>query len=288
MKLLSDLIMKNTQEPLIKGKTKALWPTSRPGVVCVQSFDDITAGDGAKKDSFPGKAVMATETTCNVFELLAKKGIPVAFIERISDKQFLAPYCKMLPFEVVVRRKAVGSFLKRHPDVESGTVFGELLVEFFLKTNNQEWKGVQLGVDDPLMERVYTGDFRMWHLYHPGHPVNKERRPLMVINLFQVLHFSNKEASDIFSFMEDTARQTFCALELAWNDLGKELIDFKIEFGATSDDEWLVADVIDNDSWRLLDEEGSHLDKQVYRDGGALTEVARKYAHIAELSKRLR
>ena len=41
----------------------------------------------------------------------------------------------------------------------------------------------------------------------------------------------------------------------------------------------LSADVIDNDSWRVV-HDGDYIDKQSYRDGGALDEVRTKYEYV--------
>jgi putative ABC transport system substrate-binding protein len=57
---------------------------------------------------------------------------------------------------------------------------------------------------------------------------------------------------------------------------GGTLVDFKVEFGFDSNGHLLLANVIDNDSWRVI-ESGSYIDKQVYRDGGSLDDVAAKY-----------
>jgi len=47
----------------------------------------------------------------------------------------------------------------------------------------------------------------------------------------------------------------------------------------------LLADVIDNDSWRVIVGK-EHVDKQYYRDGGELDEVAARYRLAADLTSR--
>ena len=85
--------------------------------------------------------------------------------------------------------------------------------------------------------------------------------------------------------MRRIARQTFLVLEKAWQLQGGTLVDLKVEFGYDSRGRLLLADVIDNDSWRVI-EDGSYIDKQVYRDGGALDDVAAKYRRVAEITDR--
>src|SRR4030081_3595368 len=153
-----------------EGKTKRIHRIAgNPDLVTVMSKDDITAGDGAKHDVIPDKGRLATATTCNVFRLLKACGLPVAFEEQNSATSFLAPPCTMLPYEVVVRREAHGSALKRSPHYAKGQLFPKLLVEFYLKTKDKTWQGKPLVADDPLMQ--YEGGGAETRLFNPAKPI---------------------------------------------------------------------------------------------------------------------
>src|SRR5712675_2864724 len=154
-----------------EGKTKRIHRIAgNPDLVTVMSKDDITAGDGAKHDVIPGKGRLATATTCNVFRLLKACGLPVAFEEQNSATSFIAPPCTMLPYEVVVRREAHGSALKRSPHFAKGQLFPNLLVEFYLKTKDKNWKGKPLVADDPLMQ--YEDGGAQIKLFNPAKPIS--------------------------------------------------------------------------------------------------------------------
>ena len=266
-----------------EGKTKTIHRIAgNDELVALVAKDDITAGDGAKHDIISGKGALANRTTCNVFRLLKACGIPVAFEEQDSATSFIGQHCTMLPYEVVTRREAHGSYLKRHPQFAKGQLFPKLIVEFYLKTKGKSWKGKPLVADDPLMG--YTDGDKQIQLFNPAKPLQGQE-PFLVLADTDV--FDHKDEWKLFPDMRRIARQTFLALEKAWQLEGGTLVDLKVEFGLDRKGRLLLADVIDNDSWRVL-ENGAYIDKQVYRDGGALDTVVEKYRRVADITANFR
>src|SRR5476651_234446 len=264
-----------------EGKTKKIHAVKGSSdLATVVAKDDITAGDGAKHDIIPDKGRLATATTCNVFRLLKACGLPVAFVEQDSAISFVAPQCTMLPYEVVVRREAHGSYLKRNPHLAKGQLFPQTIVEFYLKTKDKNWKGKPLVADDPFMQ--FSDDAKEIKLFNPAKPLQGQQ-PFLVLSASEV--FSRADESKMFPEMRRIARKAFLVLEKAWQLEGGTLVDLKVEFGFDAKGGLLLADVIDNDSWRVL-ESGAYIDKQVYRDGGALDDVAAKYRHVADVTSR--
>ena len=62
----------------------------------------------------------------------------------------------------------------------------------------------------------------------------------------------------------------------------------KIEVGINQNKKIVIADVIDNDSWRIWSngDPKKQLDKQSFRDGEKLTEFQRKYVIATEYTKK--
>jgi len=134
-------------------------------------------------------------------------------------------------------------------------------------------------IDDPWIANPY--DIENWTLKHPKKP-EWEIPQLTTMNGLTIVK------PDQLKKIEELTRKTFLILEGAWNTLGYRLIDFKIEFGIDADDNLLIADVIDNDSWRLRTADWKELSKQNFRDGHPLAQVQEKYVRVAELTNQLR
>ena len=263
-------------ELLTEGKTKKVFATEKSGQVIIESKDDVTAGDGAKRDVITGKAALSNRTTSNAFRLLKVSGrLPVAFIQELNETSFLSERCDMIHYEVVVRREAHGSFLKRHPGIHKGHVFPRLLLEFFLKTSGKTWKGSDLPTDDPLIR--FESDHA--DLYLPNQPIHQQT-PFLSLDAFPLWN-----SPEDIERIGEIAIKAFLILEQAWRIVGRRLVDFKVEFGTNTENKLVLADVIDNDSWRVVDHE-RHLDKQLYRDGVDLNTVTTSYRLVANLTER--
>jgi len=287
---------------LAEGKTKIIWSVKgRSRLVIVESKNDITKNDDPSQTKvMVGKAELATSTTCAVFQLLKDAGIPVAFEKRLGPTEFLAPKVEMIPLEIIWRRYAVGSFLKRHPDLEifkggPPRRFHRAKFELFLKTTSGVIKskhGEQCGklpddletkrpIDDPFISNPNN---RVWNLKHPKRPEwDKNSNLGRDIPQYDILP-ENITVEKI----EMLLRQVGLVLEGAWAQLGCRFIDIKIEMGITPDGQLVVSDVIDADSWRLRDANWNELSKQLFRDKVDMDKIANTYALVARLVEQFR
>ena len=288
-------------QKIIEGKTKIVWEIKGDSQnVIIENKNDITAFDDPSfTKQFQSKAEYATTVTCRVFELLKKAGIPVAYNEQYSTNEFSVPKCTMIPLEVVERRFAVGSYLKRHPEFVQAENslphrFHKLIVEFFLKTtkgglNNAKGENILQGLDplkgeeDPYITNPLDSDWKLYHSKKPSWVEEADiQKTVKANNVFP------EYSPEMIKKIEEISRKTFLTLEGAWNTLGFRLIDMKIEFGIDLEGNLVVADVIDNDSWRLRDMDWKELSKEAFRQGEALDEVEKKYGYVASLVQNFR
>lgn len=263
-----------------EGKTKIVQDAGN-GEVLVRSKDDITAGDGAKHDVLEGKAAASTQTTSNVFRLLARNGIPTHFVGDVDDITFRARDVQMIALELVARRYATGSFRDRFPDLAEGAVLPELVFEIFEKDDAHH---------DPLLEFDFAAGVLRRRVPNTtaaggigaqvkaGDLISEE--PLVDSRYVDV-------TPELIERLHRLTTSAFEIIEKAWKERGGVYVDCKIECGFDRETgELLVADVIDSDSGRLRFGDVD-MSKQSYRDGTAtMPEIKKKYDEVAALSER--
>jgi phosphoribosylaminoimidazole-succinocarboxamide synthase len=242
---------------IARGKTKVLYENpGQPHQLVVAQTDQISSGDGARRNVIAGKGRLAAQTTARVFRLLNLCGLPTHYLtggEDDDDNEMVVRRCNMIPLEVVTRGVAAGSFVKRNPGVARGTLLVPRVVEFFIK-------------DDANHDPMISPD--------------------------QIVSQGIATPQEI-GIMSELARLTFEMLSHAWRKRDVLLVDMKIEFGRLAGGEnqgqLVIADVIDNDSWRIWPQgrEDLMLDKQMYRnfttvDDAGLDQVKRAYETVAD------
>lgn len=243
---------------IASGKTKVLYENpGHPDQLVVAQTDAISAGDGARRNEIAGKGRLAAQTTARVFRLLNLCGLPTHYLsggEDDDDNEMLVRRANMLPLEVVVRGVAAGSFVRRNPGVARGMLLVPRVIEFFLKDDANH--DPQIMPDEIVSRGIAT-------------PAE-------------------------LGAMNELARLTFDILSHAWRRRDVLLVDLKVEFGrltaGNDKGQLVIADVIDNDSWRIWPQgrEDRMLDKQLYRnlptvDDAALAMVKAAYEEVVEL-----
>ncbi|HEY8297659.1 MAG TPA: phosphoribosylaminoimidazolesuccinocarboxamide synthase [Candidatus Baltobacteraceae bacterium] len=242
---------------ITRGKTKVLFEhPGQPDMLVVQQTDSISAGDGARRNEIAGKGRLAAQTTARVFRLLNLCGLPTHYVnggEDDDDNEMLVRRANMIPLEVVVRGVVAGSLARRNPGMQRGSLLVPRMVEFFVKDDANH---------DPLIS------------------------PDAIV----AQGIANPQEIGI---MTELARLTFEILAHAWRKRDVLLVDLKIEFGrlvgGDGKGQLVIADVIDNDSWRIWPQgrEDRMLDKQMYRnletvDESGLAGVKAAYEQVAE------
>ncbi|MEA2786319.1 MAG: phosphoribosylaminoimidazole-succinocarboxamide synthase [Candidatus Eremiobacteraeota bacterium] len=243
---------------IARGKTKVLYELDgQPDVLVVQQQDGITARDGERRDVIEGKGRIAAQTTARVFRLLNLCGLPTHYLnggEDDDDNEMLVRRAHMIPLEVVVRGVAAGSLVKRRPAIQRGALLVPRLLEFFIKDDANH--DPQIEPDAIVAQGIAT--------------------------------------PQEIAAMQELARITFEILAHAWRRHNALLVDLKIEFGRIASGEGkgqlIIADVVDNDSWRVWPQgrEELMLDKQLYRNLEVVTQadldqVRANYEQVADI-----
>ncbi|MCE5215208.1 MAG: phosphoribosylaminoimidazolesuccinocarboxamide synthase [Methanobacterium sp.] len=100
---------------LYRGKAKDIYKTEDPEIVIVKFRDDITAGDGEKKDNIDKKGYYNSIISAKFFELLEASGIKTQYIKLLEPGMMLSHRLEMIPLEIITRNMAAGSLLRKFP-----------------------------------------------------------------------------------------------------------------------------------------------------------------------------
>jgi len=223
-------------ELLYEGKGKKLFKIAGESEKLIAEFkDDLTAFNAQKKSNESGKGALNNEISTLIFKELMDNGIKTHFLEKLNENDMLVKKVSIIPIEVVVRNVATGS-LTRRLGIEDGKILNPVLVEFYYK-------------EDDLNDPIITDDHAM------------------MMNL--------ADSREDLDFLKSQARKVNEILIPFFDKINLRLIDFKLEFGKTSDGEIVLADEVSPDSCRFWDKDsGEKLDKDRFRNDMGGVKVA--------------
>lgn len=220
---------------IYEGKAKRLYSTDDPNLVIAEFKDDLTAFNGAKKDTETGKGALNNKISTALFKMLAENGIESHFVQMLDDTNMLCKKVDIIMIEVIVRNVATGS-LSKNLAIPDGKVLPFTLVEF-------DYKNDALG--DPKLNDQHC----------------------LILELVR-----NEAELDQLRAM---ARRINDILRPYFHERGLNLVDFKLEFGRDSNGKIILADEISPDNCRFWDlETGEKMDKDRFRQGMGGLKVA--------------
>ncbi|MEM0438635.1 MAG: phosphoribosylaminoimidazolesuccinocarboxamide synthase [Desulfurococcaceae archaeon] len=213
----------------------------KPGELVFEFKDEVTAGDGAIKASAPGKGALCASVSAHLFRILEDSGIETHFLDYDGSRRITVRGLKMIPIEVIVRNFSYGSLLKRMPLYRELEPLIPPLIEFHYKDDS---------LHDPLVlpeDILRTG----------------------LLSAAELDEMIKKSVS-----INDILKKYF-------ESFGLKLVDIKLEFGFDPSRRLVLADEISGDTFRVLDESGRHLDKEVFRRTKSVDALLEAYQRLA-------
>ena len=114
------------------GKVKSVFTTNNDDEVIIEFRDDMTAGDGARKEIMDKKGSYNAVISAKIFKVLEENGIKTQYIDLIENNVMLAKKLDMIPIEVIVRNIATGSLVRKYP-IEDGVKLDPPIVQMDFK-----------------------------------------------------------------------------------------------------------------------------------------------------------
>ena len=116
------------------GKVKSVFTTANDDEVIIEFRDDMTAGDGERKEVMANKGSYNAIISSKIFKVLEENGIKTQFIDLPEPNVMIAHKLEMIPIEVIIRNIATGSLVRKYPFKE-GTRLNPPLVQMDFKAD---------------------------------------------------------------------------------------------------------------------------------------------------------
>ena len=235
---------------MYEGKAKVLYATGVPNELLMVFKDDITAGDGAKKDTMANKGRLNCTISKKIFEYLHEHKVKTHYLSSPETNEQFVRQVDIIPVEVVIRNISAGSICRRYA-VDQGVVFRSPLLELFLKCDE---------LHDPLCNEDVAVEMN-W--------VTRDQ-----------LRQMKEQAHIVHKLMTDFWAKYDLRLVDAKYEFGvtSSIVDGVKEIG-----EIILADEITCDSQRIWTKDGKSLDKDVFRQGDNMADVEDVYNYIHKL-----
>ena len=114
------------------GKVKSVFTTDNEDEVIIEFRDDMTAGDGARKEVMNNKGAYNAIISTKIFKVLEENGVATQFIDLPEPNVMVAKKLEMIPIEVIVRNIATGSLVRKYP-IADGTKLEPPIVQMDYK-----------------------------------------------------------------------------------------------------------------------------------------------------------
>ena len=155
-------------DKIYEGKAKILYETSDPNYLIQYFKDDITAGNGEKKDTLAKKGIYNQSICTTIYEYLSECKIDTHLIKSINSREQIVKRLSIFPIEVIIRNYAAGSICRRY-NIKKGYKFSTPLLELFYKNDSLN---DPLVVDALVTEMNWCNNYELKEIRQMAHIIN--------------------------------------------------------------------------------------------------------------------
>ena len=208
-------------------------------------------------------AVHSNMINAAIMSFLRRNGIPIAFIEKISDNKFLTENCQVLPLDFELHQNPLQTLTNKSPNAIHGISASHHWkgpwIETYLRTSDGKviFNGETLveGIDSVKgQESPVVSDHtsKIWKIIDPIKRTSLDK----TIQISLILGENHLEQTDCINKI---VQKVFSLLERKWKESGYRMTMLRMNVGIASDGSIKVVNVIDHSSWQLITGDKSEL-----------------------------